>query len=79
VGNSELGAWTSPAYKPDCAGCHAGDYKPDKHDKINSPQIQYTVSELRDCAGACHEYTDSTMTTIEKTRNNEHSVSKGGW
>jgi hypothetical protein len=48
IGNSQTNAWSSPVYKPDCGGCHAGDFRLDKH------QGQ-TVAELRDCAGACHE------------------------
>ena len=68
------GAWTATGailkqfdmdisgYKPDCAGCHAGDYEQNEHKKVDSPRIYYTVSELRNCAGACHEYTDSSMT-----------------
>jgi hypothetical protein len=41
-------AWSTPAYKPDCAGCHAGDYKPGEHKNAS-------VSELRNCAGTCHK------------------------
>jgi hypothetical protein len=34
------------------------------------------VSELRDCNGACHMYTDSTLTEIKKNRPGpEHRVS----
>jgi hypothetical protein len=59
---------------PDCAGCHASDFRSGPHKKVDSPQINYTVSELRDCSGACHEYTDATFTTIRRTRSGEHSV-----
>jgi hypothetical protein len=31
--------------------------------------MKYTVSELRNCSGACHVYTDANMTTIYRTRN----------
>jgi hypothetical protein len=48
IGNSQTSVWATPAYQPDCAGCHAADFRLDKH------QGQ-TVSELRDCSGACHE------------------------
>ena len=30
--------------------------------------VKYTVSELRNCSGACHTYTDSTLTKILKSR-----------
>jgi hypothetical protein len=32
-GNSQTVTWTHPAYQPDCAGCHANDFRPgvDKH------------------------------------------------
>ena len=47
----------------------------DPHKKFENPDTKYNVSELRDCSGACHIYTDSSLTTIEKTRNSEHRVS----
>ena len=75
--NSQLVTWTSAAYKPDCAGCHAGDFEAEHHKKVDSPRILYTVSELRDCTGACHLYTNATFTTIKETRRAEHSASRG--
>ena len=78
-GNSQAAAWTQPSYQPDCAGCHANDFKPDAHKKVDGPTILYTVSELRDCSGACHRFTDATFTTIEKARSGEHRVTQGGW
>jgi hypothetical protein len=79
VGGGETVLWQAPAYQPDCAGCHASDYRPGEHKKVDSPQILYTVSELRDCTGACHEYTDATFTTIREARSGEHRVNRGGW
>lgn len=70
--NNEIIPWKFP-YGPDCAGCHANDYEADEHDKTGN--VFYNVSELRDCAGACHEYTDSSLSTIKKIRNSEHRVS----
>jgi hypothetical protein len=76
--NSQVVSWrNNPAYQPDCAGCHAGDYKSGSHTKYGS--TRYTVSELRDCAGACHTYTDSSLTTISRTRNSQHRVTDSGW
>jgi predicted CXXCH cytochrome family protein len=61
-------------YPGTCAGCHANEYKTDPHKKSESPEIKYTVSELRDCAGACHVYTNANFNVIKKTRNNEHNT-----
>ena len=77
--NSQTVTWQSSSYRPDCAGCHAGDYEQNEHKKVDSPRIYYTVSELRNCAGACHEYTNSSMSTISRSRNSEHRVSGGGF
>jgi hypothetical protein len=79
TGNSQVVPWRFATYAPACAGCHADDYKPDKHKKVSKPQILYTVSELRNCAGACHQYTDPSLTTIEKIRNSKHVPSKTSW
>ncbi|MDH3519274.1 MAG: hypothetical protein OEM49_02360 [Myxococcales bacterium] len=73
--NRDSVPWPSPGYAPDCAACHATDFKPDAHKKVDSPPILYTVAELKDCTGACHEYTDSSFSTIRQTRSGEHRVS----
>jgi hypothetical protein len=77
--NSEVATWTFAAYKPDCAGCHAARFKPDPHKKVDSPKILYTVSELKNCAGSCHTYTNSTFTTIQRTRTGQHRSTDGGF
>ena len=64
-------------YPGTCAGCHANDYKTGPHKKSENPDIKYTVSELRDCAGACHVYTNANFNVIKKTRNNEHNTNDG--
>ena len=79
IGNAELNAWKTAAYKPDCAGCHASDFSAGAHRKVDSPRVNYTVSELRDCTGACHTYTDNTLTTIKNSRTGHHRVSQGSW
>jgi hypothetical protein len=71
--------WSFPSYAPDCAACHANDFRPDEHKKVDTPRILYTVGELRDCAGSCHTYTDPSLTTIAETESGEHSVNRGGW
>jgi len=77
-GNSSTPTYSSPAYAPDCAGCHASRYRQSEHKKYTTPTTAYyTVSELRNCAGACHIYTDSSMTTIKTSRTGQHRVS--GW
>ena len=70
--NNEVIAWKFAGYKPDCAGCHAGDFKPTAHKKVDSPTIYYTVAELKDCSGSCHLYTNSTFTTIKTSRTGQH-------
>lgn len=76
-GNSSTVTWPSPSYQPDCAGCHASDYKTGPHKKHENPDRNYSVSELRDCSGSCHVYTDSSLTKIQKRRDREHRVGDG--
>jgi hypothetical protein len=77
--NAQQVSWPNPAYQPDCAACHANDFEADEHKKTDTPRTLYTVSELRDCAGACHTYTDATMTRIKETRNSHHRVNSGSF
>jgi len=71
--------WKFPSYKPDCAGCHAGDFEQEEHKKYTTPTTAYySVSDLRDCTGACHLYTNSSMTTIKENRSGKHRPS-GDW
>jgi hypothetical protein len=72
--------WTAPAYQPDCAGCHANDFRSGPHTKHENPDTPYTVGELADCTGACHTYTDSSLTTIKDFEPGpEHRVNQGDW
>jgi hypothetical protein len=74
--NAEIVPWQFPAYQPECAACHVNDYKSGPHKKYENPDTRYTVGELADCSGACHTYTDSSLTTIKKFRPGpEHRVS----
>ena len=77
--NTQNATWTSSAYRPDCAGCHAGDFDTNEHKLVDSPRIYYTVGELRDCSGSCHRYTDSSRTTIESSKSGKHDANDGGW
>jgi hypothetical protein len=77
--NAQQVPWPNAAYQPDCAACHANDYRAGSHRKTQNPSTQYTVSELRDCTGACHVYTDGTMTTIATRRNSNHRVGDSGF
>jgi hypothetical protein len=72
--NNDMVTWTSPSFQPDCAACHERDFKPGPHKKVDGIDLKYTVSELRDCSGSCHEFEDAGMTRIKKTRNQEHRV-----
>jgi hypothetical protein len=78
--NSQIVPWKFAAYKPDCAACHAQDFRPQQHVKYLKPvPMYYTVAELKDCTGACHTYLDRTMTVIETRRPRGHRVNGAGW
>jgi len=80
VGGNEVIAWKFAAYANSCAGCHAGSYKTGPHKKTEVPStISYTVAELKNCAGSCHQYTKNTFTTILKSRSGEHRATGGGF
>ena len=79
TGNSQTVIWPYSAYQPDCAGCHANRFPNNVHLKVQNPRVYYTVSELRNCAGSCHTYTDNSMTTISRSRSGHHSVSSSGF
>jgi hypothetical protein len=75
-GNSDAVVYTDdPGLAPDCAGCHRNDFKAGEHKQYENPDHNYTADELRDCTGACHVYTDSTLTVIKDRRSGEHRVS----
>ncbi|HKC43350.1 MAG TPA: hypothetical protein VKC64_05950 [Burkholderiales bacterium] len=77
--NNEAIAWKFAAYKPDCAGCHASRFRPELHRKVESPRVLYTVVELKDCSGSCHEYTNNTFTTVKKPKTGYHRPTNGGF
>jgi len=64
--NMDQVPYLSPANAGTCAGCHAKDFKPDAHPKT-AKGLKYTATDLANCSGACHVYSDSTQSTI--TRN----------
>jgi hypothetical protein len=79
-GNSQAAAGKFPAFKLTCAGCHVDKYTPMQHVKFQRPvRVYYTVSELRDCTGSCHTYTDSTMRTIAQRNFSRHRAFGGTW
>ncbi|MGJ5045372.1 cytochrome c3 family protein, partial [Bradyrhizobium sp. HKCCYLRH1062] len=79
-GNSQAVVFKFAAYKPDCAACHANDFRPQQHAKLVKPApMDYTVAELKDCTGACHIYADKSQTTIITRRQRQHRVNGGGW
>jgi hypothetical protein len=45
--NTEVVVWSSPGYRPNCAGCHANDYRANisEHSGLTLDQ---------NCAGSCH-------------------------
>ena len=64
--NSDQIPYASPANAGTCAGCHAAVFKAELHPKTQDGQ-NYTPSELRNCSGACHLYTDSTLTKVARS------------
>jgi len=78
--NAQTVAWKFPAFRPDCAGCHADRYRPQSHAKFMRPvTVYYTIAELRNCTGACHIFTDNTQRTILTRRFGVHRSMQGGW
>ena len=78
--NSPVVPWKFASYKPDCAACHAAEFKPQQHVKSQKPvPLYYTAAELKDCAGACHLYADRSLTAILTRRPKSHRVNGGGW
>jgi hypothetical protein len=72
--NSERVVYAAPANAGTCGGCHAKNFKADAHPKTVKGQL-YSASELTDCTGACHVYSDSTRATIAKgVRGPHHRV-----
>jgi hypothetical protein len=80
TGNTEAANWTSAAYKPACAGCHASRYRIGSHLKTGQPEDAfYPLVELKDCTGACHVYTNNTFSVIQQPRTGHHRSNAGGW
>jgi hypothetical protein len=78
--NSSVATWKFAAYKSDCAGCHAAEFRPQQHLKYLKPvPTNYSVAELKDCTGACHLFADKSLTTIKTRRQKAHRLNGGGW
>jgi hypothetical protein len=77
--NSEVIAWKFGGYKPDCAGCHAGSFKPEVHVKVESPKLLYSVTELKNCTASCHVYANPSLTLTKKTIPPRHRSTDGGF
>ena len=79
-GNTSGGPIAHTAYYPNCAWCHSSQFRAGSHVKTQSPnRVLYTVNELQNCNGACHEYTNSSFTTIKTARNGHHRPTDGGF
>ncbi len=50
--NNQDIAWPFSLYKPDCAGCHANDFKPDSHK--GPGDVLIPIIDVQDCSGLCH-------------------------
>jgi hypothetical protein len=84
IGNNEVISGApyrgNAAYKPNCAWCHASQFKPDSHKKTEVPStVYYTVAELKDCSGSCHLYTNNTFTAILSNRTSKHHSTDSGF
>jgi hypothetical protein len=77
--NNEVIVWKYAGFRPDCAGCHAGSFKPEAHIKVESPKINYTVNELRSCTGPCHVYANPSLSAVKTSIPARHRASDGGW
>ena len=60
---TEQVTYVAPANAGACGGCHARDFKPAAHPRT-SKGLFYTASELSNCSGACHIYSDSTQSAV---------------
>jgi hypothetical protein len=64
--NTDQIAYSAPANIGSCAGCHAKDFKPELHARTVGGS-KYAVSDLKNCSGACHVYTDDTLTKVAQS------------
>jgi hypothetical protein len=77
--NTDKATWKFASYRPGCGGCHAAAFKPEGHAKTLEG-MTYNLSELSNCSGACHLYTDAKLTTIAKPRPaGHHKVTDGAF
>jgi hypothetical protein len=71
TGNTDQVSYSAPAYAGTCAACHAASFKPAAHPKTAKGRL-YTVSELANCSGACHVYSDSSPPVITRSLPGSH-------
>jgi hypothetical protein len=69
--NTEQLPYPSAAHAGTCAGCHAKDFKPAAHPKTIKG-LNYTATELANCSGACHVYSDTTQSTTSRSLPGPH-------
>jgi hypothetical protein len=69
--NTDQVPYPSAANAGTCAGCHAKDFKPAAHPKTIKG-LNYTATELANCSGACHVYSDTTQSTITRSLPGPH-------
>jgi hypothetical protein len=58
--NAETVPYAFAADAGSCGGCHNKDFKAAAHPKV-AGGANYSASELRNCSGACHVYSDATL------------------
>ena len=65
-----------------CAWCHSGQYSKGAHIKTQSPsRFNYSVDEVPDCSGSCHEYKTNNYidSNIKTYRTGHHTTSSGSF
>ncbi|HEY4974753.1 MAG TPA: cytochrome c3 family protein, partial [Steroidobacteraceae bacterium] len=65
--HTEQVPFSSPADAGSCGGCHARQFKPEAHPRTTKGAL-YSATELHDCTGACHVYSDTPAGGIAKSR-----------
>ena len=77
--NTDKAAWQFASYRPSCAGCHAAQFKPEAHPKTLEG-LTYNISEVQNCSGACHVYSDAKLSAVAKPRPaGHHKVTDGAF
>jgi len=75
----EIVPYKYAAYRPSCAACHANEFVPTMHHKVDNPLMLYGVLELKDCSGSCHVYSDTRLLSIKRMLTGRHHATDGAF